>query len=197
MHKVPPKRKTRKQKVAEHLQKLENNRYKIQWSSIKWDKIFVNVLFFLGFMLLVLVINIYEETIIDWRILLVLWLFVGLLVAPLLNKLVSKFYKASGFSLPVLYNLNIWGSLFIYLFMAINYYFPKSKERNITVKILESGYNSGKGCYTYAHVIMEGRKKELVFPCSFEIKNYASIDLIIAKGFWGFDIIKSKIPRNE
>lgn len=183
-------RKTRKQKVAEHPEDLKNRKPKINWISIMFT-----ILFFIGTILIIFEINIYRETIIDYRIPLGIWILSGLLITPFTSKLLSKYFRIHSFFLQTVYNVMTWGSLFIYSFMAMNYYFTIGKERTVIVKILDTGNlaKGRRGCgNSYAEVIIEGSKKQLIFPCNYDLEDFTHFDLTIIKGFWGFDIIKNK-----
>lgn len=183
-------RETRKQKVAEHLQDLKNRKPKVNWISI-----ILSILFVFGVILVIFEIDIYRETIIDYRIPTCIWILPGLLITPFINKFLAKYYNTHSFLLQAVYNIGAWGGLFVYSFMAINYYFPSENERSVTVEILDTGHlaSGSQGCGNpYTEVFIEGREKQLIFPCNYDLEHFTHIDLTLTKGFWGFDVIKDK-----
>ena len=79
--------------------------------------------------------------------------------------------------------------------MITNYYLPNNSETTIKTKILKTGHLA-KGRYgcgnPYCDIILKNEEKQLISPCDFEIENYDTVEVIVKKGLFGFDIITDK-----
>jgi hypothetical protein len=191
------KRKTRRERFEESKllpkdpKPKINNKEEIKASHLK---VFFNLLTIAGLFILVAEINIYRETMINIRMPLLTLLITGILVTPFISKLLDKYFGISNIFLQILYNIITCGSITIYAFMAINYYFPDDKEFYFKTLIIRTGnWAKGSGIHTcatpYAEVRIKNITKELPFPCDTEIEKYKFIDLYVKKGYFGYDII--------
>ena len=169
-------------------------------TDINWVNSSLTILFIGALVLTVYEINIYQKTLIHWAIPTTIWFLTGLILTLLTSNFLKKHYKTNGFFLQLVFNVVTWGGLLIFAFMATNYYFPKDNSKTISTKIIRTGRlaKGRNGCgEPYCEVVINNNKKQLVFPCDFDIENYNEIDLTIRKGFWGFDIITDKKPTND
>lgn len=156
-------------------------------------------LFFSGIILTVGEISIYRKTIIDWKIPTAIWLGVGLISVIYLRKYLG--YYTNNIFLQLLFSVCSFGGLLTYSFMATNYYFINNvKTKVIKTPIIKTGHLAkGKNrCeYPYADVNIEGAKKELIFPCDFEIEKFKFVSVSLKPGLWGFDRILGQTPTEE
>jgi len=151
--------------------------------------------FFCGAILLIFEINLYRNTLINWAIPTTIFLVSGLIAILPTSTLLEKYYRTRHFFLKLVYNIVAFGGITVYSFIAVNYYFPDSKEDHYKVEIIKTGHLAkGKnGCGpAYAKVEINNADKELIFPCGFELEGYRFVNLTIKKGFLGFEIITSK-----
>lgn len=148
---------------------------------------------------LLLGINIYRNTLIIWTIPTIIWILSGVLITPLNLTLLRKYFRNSGITFHIFFNIVSFGSIISYLFMALNFYFPFNQENVYQVTITKTGKlpRLHRGCgKPYANVEVKGIDKKLVFPCGFEIANYSNIILTVKTGLLGFDVITKKtFPR--
>jgi hypothetical protein len=86
-----------------------------------------------------------------------------------------------------------WGSMAASLFVLSNFYFAAPQVEEKTLAIHEYGRVSSKGRITpFVCIRYNGLEKQLPFPGIYEIEAYDRVRLKIAKGFWGFDVIKGR-----
>ena len=86
--------------------------------------------------------------------------------------------------------------------MATNYYLPSNNTKTIITKITKTGHLAsgryGNNCeQPYCEVVINGKEKQLVYPCDLDIESYTSVELVIKKGAWGFDVIIEKRLVND
>lgn len=158
--------------------------------------IVLTFLFLIGIFLIILEIDIYRSTLIVWTIPTAIWIASGILITPFTLALLKKHFDDSGIILKILFNVGAFGSIILYLFMALNFYFPFNREYIYRIKIINTG-NLAKGrngCGNpYADVKVKGVDKQLIFPCGSEVRNYSEVILTVKTGLLGFDIITKKI----
>jgi hypothetical protein len=184
-------------------EKYAISRQTAQTKKTKYNKInyVLTVLFFSGLVLTYFEILIFRKTVIDWKIPTGIWFFVGLAMTFVTTELLDKYYKTTDFFLRLVFNINAFGGLTVYIFMSLNYYFqPSDESKKMKVSIIKTGHlaKGRSGCgEPYAHINIQGEEKELIFRCDIEIENYKFVDLTVKKGLWGFDIITTKTPLTE
>ena len=166
---------------------------------IKGKNTILTFLFFCGLILTVFEINIFRKTVIDWKIPMGICLGMGLISWVWLRKYLAEYYNTKNIFIQLIFTICGLGGLFTYSFMAINYYFlQKNKIEIIKGVIIERGHLAkGKsGCgNSYARINIKGIKKELVFPCDFEIDKYKFVVVKLQCGFWGFARIIEQVPE--
>lgn len=161
----------------------------------------IAALFVSSSLLLIWEIEIYRSTIISLYIPLLIWLLPGFIAIPFLSKIMNKYvlnpYNPGRLPLwaHMLLNIVMVGGIAVFLFMSINYYFPKPPMYNLTLRIESTG-NLAKGPHgcgnPYVNVMYKGQQKELVFPCGADMTSYHYVNLQMEEGFFGFEIILDK-----
>jgi len=158
-------------------------------------------LFLSGLILTIFEINIYRKTIIDWKIPTGIWFGIGLLQLIWLRKYLAEYYDTKSIIWQLVFSIVSFGGLFTYGFMATNYYLLNENEtEKIKATVIKTGHLAkGKnGCGNpYAHIIIKGKEKELIFPCDFEIEKYKFVTVKLQQGFLGFDRVIDQVPENE
>lgn len=153
-----------------------------------------------GLILTIFEIHLYRDTIIQWTIPTAIWFFSGLILTPTTSNLFKKYNITSVFFWQLVINAGGFGGLFVYTFIALNYYFPSDKKVYEKVQIIKTGHLAkGKyGCGNpYADVKINDINKELIFPCNIEIEKYKYINLTMKKGLLGFYTVESKTVVTE
>lgn len=140
-------------------------------------------------------INIYRDTIIDWKILtppIIVGIIISLIVfwKPLLN-----------------IGYQIWAIVFIgaicggclthFGFMYLNQKYSQSKIISNVYSIVYKGTlaKGRNGCsQPYVVINIEGFEKEVIFPCNISdnFNKYSKLKISCSKGFLGYDVIKEK-----
>lgn len=152
-------------------------------------------LFVSAILLTVWEINIFRKTFISYYIPILLWVLPGLLVTPFLNKSLRLYEDLKSSFWIFIFNIITWGGLTVFSFMAANYYFPDKDVFLKTFTVKESGkLAKGKnGCnHPYVRIEYKGATKELVFPCDTIIENKKTVDIVIKKGLFGFEIVSEQ-----
>ncbi|WP_299611455.1 hypothetical protein, partial [uncultured Aquimarina sp.] len=169
----------------------------------KTRKIFYPATLFIGLLLMIWQIEIYRNTIIDFRLLLGFVIIVTIITFLIDVKNYSKtYYEYSNTSL-------IFYSLLQYLFSAgliscsaitlTNYYFadkdPIKKRYTIIHRSSLTGgkYHRDERKPTF-YINYKGTEKELVFPHKYfdNMHSYKKIEFEVNQGLLGFDILKNK-----
>ncbi|TKK64088.1 hypothetical protein FC093_23325 [Ilyomonas limi] len=159
-------------------------------------KLFNGVLatFFFGSLLLTIrEINIYEKTFIPFKIPFFIWVFTGLVFTPFFKRILTVYFTTPFLFLQIVYNIVTWGGLFVSAFMFANYYLADNKTIVINEKIISTGHlaRGERGTCEEPFIIINynGQEKQLVYYCDTQVEKYKSVDLTIAKGFLGYDIV--------
>jgi len=155
----------------------------------------LTILFFTSIGLTIWAIGIYRLTIIDSK-----YLFAASALGTIIAFSIIIFRHKSAYSLfwIFLISVAIGGGHFYFGLLFLNQAFREVKTITESFQIIETG-NLGKGrkkrCFQpFAIIDFYGSRKQLVFYCEYEktIKTYSKITLSYSKGFFGFDVIKSK-----
>jgi large-conductance mechanosensitive channel len=168
----------------------------------KKRKIFYTVIFFAGITLLAWQGFIFRNTIIDLEILIGIIALTGFTAFLVDFENYKKTYNSTGKSVDFnafMYYFFGFGFIAASLFMLINYYLADNKTVRKSFNIVErtsiSGgkYNRSKRQPVFS-INSNGKIKELVFFNEFyeNMETYTIVDLVIKKGFFGYDIIESK-----
>lgn len=161
----------------------------------------LSILFFAGIVGIIFEIDLYRDTVIDWKIPTAIWFGMGILTLNKMRKYLRDYYDTEGLFLQFVFCVVSFGGLVTYGFMAGNYYLVSNdKIEVIQVPVRETGnLAKGKnGCGNpYAIVSIKGTEKELVFPCDFEIGNYQFVTLKIQRGLFGYYKVLEKVAGKE
>ena len=154
------------------------------------NKLFLNILFFGGFFLTGFEVYLYRNTIIDWKIPTFIWFFGGLIVTPFFRKVLNKFYNAEILLLQIVYNLVAFGGIFVFSFMAINFY---SENSNLNEKEFEIIKKKSTRRNQIIIINYDGKEKELYFSKykKREVKNAKNIILCLKDGRLGYEVIEN------
>lgn len=154
----------------------------------------VLVTLFLGSLLLTIwEINVYQKTFIPFKVPFLIWILTGLAFTPFLKRTLTVYFTTPFLFLQIVYNVVTWGGLFVSAFILTNYYGAEKATTVVNEKILLTGHLAKglKGHCEQPFIIINhnGAEKQLVYYCDTPVENYKSVDLTIAKGFWGYDIV--------
>ena len=152
----------------------------------------------LAIVLLIWQMVIYRKTFIDIFIPLSVFVLAGLTLFFFLRNRIA-FYKnfRFGILLQSLHGMLLFGSFAVFLFMALNFYFPSKSEQNSQLKIIEAdrfGGRRGRSGNPYAIVNFKGLRKQLVFNKTYVLVKGDFINLRIKKGLFGFYVIEKMEP---
>lgn len=168
----------------------------------KQRKIFYSTIFFTGIILMVWQILIFRKTIIDLEILIGIIFVFGFITFLIDFENYKKTYKYTGTSLhfyALMHYFFGFGFIVSSLFMLTNFYLAENKTIKQRFDIVErtsipGGKNNKSNRQPVFSINYNGKIKELVFYNEFyeNMETYTNVDLVIKKGYFGFDIIESK-----
>ena len=166
--------------------------------TIPYFKIINGVLgtLFIGSLLLTMwEIDIYEKTFIPFKFPFLIWVLTGLAFTPFFKRILTIYFTTPFLFLQIVYNIVTWGGLFVSAFMFANYYLADKTTIVINEKIISTGHlaRGSRGTCEKPFIIINynGQEKQLVFYCDTQVELYKSVDLTIANGFLGYDIVKN------
>jgi hypothetical protein len=141
-------------------------------------------------------VYIYHKTFIPIVIPIGIWLITGLISTILIFNLWNEYFVRTHFILQLLFNIISVGSIFCFLFLAINYYNKGNISKVNTYKIIERSEqvrSKGQSSTMLPKIVIKNlnKTKELIFNYSETYKVYYgdSIKLTIKKGLLGYDVI--------
>jgi hypothetical protein len=156
----------------------------------------LTILFFAGLILQVFAIGIYRNTIIDWKVTSIIWLFTGLISQRFTATILNTYYRTTNYFMQLFFNVCSFGGMMAFCFLSINYYFNTEAQTEIVKTLIVKTGHLAKGRHgcenPYADVEIQNTTKQLVFPCDTEIEKYKFVSLTIRKGFLGFYIIADR-----
>ncbi len=168
----------------------------------KQRKIFYSTIFFTGIILMVWQILIFRKTIIDLEILIGIIALTGFLAFLVDFENYKKTYNSTGKSVDFnafMYYFFGFGFIAASLFMLTNYYLADNKTVRKSFNIVKrTSIPGGKNNRSKRHPVFSinynGKIKELVFFNEFyeNMETYTNVDLVIKKGYFGYDIIESQ-----
>jgi hypothetical protein len=176
---------------------------------IKRGKLFYQITFAIGLVLLFVQIPFVLKTIIEFYIPIGIVLFVGFISCLIDYKNYSDLYgyenhvgiySYSGkqrYLNPFMHFSASYGGIIIFLFFASNYYLSDNLETTIEYEIIDKGsYNikNSSGKKPYFVVKYNGKNKEFVFTENdFEdVDESGKIEITTKKGFFNYDILIDK-----
>jgi hypothetical protein len=174
----------------------ETKRITSFWNMPFWDKV-IYILFLVCMGLIYWEIILYRHTIIDYKILLCIFLIPGFITTPLLYDLLNRFdgIKMHWFWHYVL-NTVIIGGFLMFSFMSINYYGANRDFKIESYVIIKKGSLPGSKYHRnerqpYAEINFDGFNKQLVFNHEYEDQMVSAkyVTLYIRDGLLGFKIL--------
>lgn len=139
-------------------------------------------------------VDIFRETFISFLVPLAIFVVGGLALFFLLRTKIPYYKKrqqAFGTFWLAIHGTILMGGILMFLFMALNFYFPGEKTETLNLKVVKSGKFGGKrGGKPYLIVDYHGFEKQLVFPRGANTENNGSVNVSLAKGLFGFSIVK-------
>lgn len=161
-----------------------------------WDMV-VSVLFLVSIGLLVWEIHLYRRTIIDVKILLIIFFSPGIILTPIFYNLLNKIEGAVGhWALHYILHSVVVGGILIFSLMSLNYYAADefTKTESFIIKKKDSlpgskGHRNERK--PYAIIDYHGFEKQIIFDHSYERQMETSkrVILITKEGFLGFPIL--------
>jgi hypothetical protein len=150
-------------------------------------------LFIGSIFLTILEINIYRKTFIPFLIPLAIWILTGVFVTPFYKRFLTIYFSTPYLFLQFFFNVVTWGGFVLFAFMWTNYNFTDKQIRTTNEKITSIGHLA-RGRYgncqqPFVMINYNGQDKQLVYYCGTQIELYKSVDLTVAKGLFGYDII--------
>ena len=154
------------------------------------NKSLLNILFIIGFSLGAFSINLYRSTIIDWKIPTSIWFFSGLIMTPFFRKILAKYYNIKILFLQFIYNLIAFGGIFVFSFMATNFYSKKSNLNEKEYEILKKRSTRREQIIVIEY---DGKEKEIYFSKykKREVRNAKNVILQIKDGRLGYEVIET------
>lgn len=171
----------------------------INKKSKKIINIITTLLLLVGIVLMFLSVYIYHKTFIPIVIPIGIWLITGIISTLLVFNVWNEYFVRTHFILQLLFNIISVGSIFCFLFLAINYYNKGNILKVNTYKITERSSpitnrkGDGQSSTKLPIIIIEhlNNTKELIFNYTEKSNVYYgdSIELRIKKGLLGYDVI--------
>ena len=159
----------------------------------KLGKRIISVICVAGCVLTYLEFGFYRSTFIPTWIPLLIWVLPGLLLTPFTKNLYATYFNLIVLFAQAISNMICVGGILVWGFMASNYYGASSNPVVQTLPIKDRGeVGSGTRREPYTTVFYDGMDKMLYFGSGNDLSKYKTTKLTIAKGLWGFDVVKSK-----
>ena len=150
--------------------------------------------FFVGLITTAWAAFLFENTVVNWKLPIIIFLLTGFLFTPITSLALTKYCKVDNIILKVFFNLVSFGGILVGFLMVINYYFSYGKERSYKSEIINRGYSKSRGMRSvlYADVKINDIEKRLKFPHNIELKKYKFVEVDVQKGLLGFYIITNR-----
>lgn len=146
-------------------------------------------------------ISIYRLTFIPWGIPACIGIITGVIMTPLLRKLIDGIFPGHGLAVQLLYNIVTWGGIVMFLFMWSNYQFAGSQQRKINAPFVKvdrltrrGGVGEGR---PYITILYKGQEQHLLFDKGTNMDSCSSVDLTLADGLLGYVVVVDKTLRNR
>ncbi|MDO6432788.1 hypothetical protein Q4E93_19430 [Flavitalea sp. BT771] len=156
----------------------------------------LNLLFaiitFTAMLLTVWEMTIYQKTFISFGLAFGIWILPGIITTPLLNKFVLTLSPAASLPTQFAYNTVTWGGLVLFFFMWSNKTFADAKEYKVDASIVSRGHmtDRNRSCKRpYVVIKYNEVEKRLVYSCTTNEKAYSYVELAVARGLFGFDVL--------
>ena len=153
----------------------------------------LSILTFISILLIIWEMALFRKTFIPVFIPIVLFFTSGPILFWLLRKKINYYQEtAHGIVAQLLHGTIFFGGPSIFIFMALNFYFPNENPQIFNLKVVEIGsLTNRRGCDPpYATVDYYGFQKQLIFPCNTNLSHTSRIEVKLQKGLLGFMILK-------
>ena len=183
------KKKTRKEKVAEHQERL--NRKK----PIDKKRTVLTILFYVGIILTIFEISIFRRTIINEIIPVSIWLITGIGFTFLNSEVLRNHFDAESKFWQLFYNVLTFGGIILFGIMYLNYQSPNVNLDTHKFEIIDkSSMGRATRRRPIARINYFGLKQEIIFSYkdTKDFKIADSLMLKVKKGNLGFDVIVEK-----
>ncbi|TCI84527.1 hypothetical protein [Tenacibaculum sp. M341] len=148
--------------------------------------------FFIGLVMMLWGILIYESTFIDKKLLIILCLIPSLIVFVLIRDHYNNTYSVVSSFYAFAASIVSAGFLIISLFLICNFYFASDKSITKTYIVSEIGKLSGSSKSKYIYINHKDLSKQLILKKNTSIKKGNKIKIEISKGLLGLDVIRNK-----
>lgn len=156
----------------------------------------LNVLLWVGLFTIPAVLTIHQVTLIQWWLLLLGPLVIGSLGAFAFSRFLKTYAHTPYWILRWLYTTLTLGVISVFGLLLLNSKLSREPYVFEHLEIMKTGQlnqrRSRKCKAHYAVVTVHGYDKRIEFPCNLELKNYSTVELSLAKGFFGFYTIKGQ-----
>ena len=171
---------------------------------MKRGKLFYEITFAIGMILIFAQLPFILKTIIDFYIPIIIVLIVGFISCLIDYKNYSNLYDYIGkkrYLYPFIHFSASYGGIVLFVFSSFNYYLSKSIETTTEYNIVDRGtYNikNSSGKKPYFVIKYNGKNKEIVFgeidykTVEKELSESKKIELTTKKGFFDYEILISK-----
>lgn len=149
-----------------------------------------------GMILLIWEINIFQATVIELYVAILIWLVSGALLALFVAGFLLIHRDCISSVIYAVGNTIGLGGFIIFTFMAVNFYWPAETENVIVeTNILKTGHlakGSGSCGSAYAEVLINDTNKQLIFSCDTDLSDFTKVRLTLKKGVLGYYIIRHR-----
>jgi len=181
------------------LSRLQNAKDKIP--NFKFIYSALIILFFGSLFLTIWEVSIYRNTFIPFLIPFLIWIFTGLIITPFLRKFLETYFLTPYLLLQIFFNIVTWGGIVLFIFMWTNYHFASKNTFIKNAEIISTGHfprSKHDTCeQPYIIINYNGNEKQLVYLCNTQVELYKSVDLLVAKGLFSYDILVRSILKNN
>ena len=144
-------------------------------------------------------ITIYRLTFIPWGIPACIAIVTGVIMTPVLRKIIDGIFPGHSLMVQLLYNIVTWGGIVMFLFMWTNYQFAGSPHSKINAPFVKVDHLSrrrgvGEG-QPYVTILYKGQEQHLLFDKGTNTDSCKSADLTLADGLFGYVVVVDKTLR--
>ena len=162
-------------------------------------KIFYEITFVLGFIVLFIGIYFANKTLIGFTTPILIFLVFGLIAFLIEKEKYNAVYEYNGYFASLLHLTSSFGGIALFIFFTINFVFKSSHEEINEYEILE--WNSSFGGKNQRNILhpdftinLNKKRKIISFPKEYyrDRRKYKKIELRTSEGLLGFDILLEK-----
>ena len=160
--------------------------------SVRKSKIIYTLSIFTGLLVAIFGLKIYEDTLISIWILILLSTISTTIGFYFIKAHYKKTYNVNSDLYPFFQSLFSIGLITVSLFLIINKQLAEIDHLNKQFEVQKIGHFSGRSKQTYAMINYDGLKKQLLFKQETDIVIRDIIQLLVTKGYFGYDVIIKK-----